>query len=111
MEIKRRIEEERREGAQKKSRAPVREPAILDVFDPVLPGSVDADDLAILLPLEGHVSVDQREERVVAADPDVVAGMEFRAPLTHQDVSGADSLTTKPLDAKVLRIRIAAVAR
>src|SRR6478735_5617660 len=59
---------------------------------------------------EGHVPVDQREQRVVLADADVAAGVELGAALAHDDGTGADQFAAERLDAQHLRLRIAAVA-
>src|SRR5688500_989057 len=50
-----------------------------------------------------------REDRVVAADADAVAGAELRAALPHDDVAGLDLLAAEHLHAETLRVRVAAV--
>src|ERR1700752_3342825 len=54
---------------------------------PGLSDGGDAHRLAVLraLHIEGHLAIDQREQRVVAARADVGAGMEARAALTDDD--------------------------
>src|SRR5262249_16324448 len=44
-----------------------------------------AHEARVAAPLELHVAVDLREQRVVRADPDVEAGLESRAALAHED--------------------------
>src|SRR5947207_12734893 len=57
----------------------------------------------LVLVLELHDAVDEREQRVVAAAADVLAGMEFRAALPHEDVTGPHRLAAEALHAEVLR--------
>src|SRR5690606_14835653 len=66
---------------------------------------------AAILVLEFHHAIDECEDGVVSAEANIVAGMPLRATLPHEDVAGTNCLTTVLLDAAVLRIRIAAVAR
>src|SRR5690242_2414528 len=67
-----------------------------------------ADRLARLrtLGLELDLAVDQREQRVVAAEADAGPRVEARAALANDDVAGFDRLAAVDLDAEVLRIRI-----
>ena len=53
-------------------------------------GRDDVDDLAALALAELHRAVDEGEQRVVAADADVVAGVELRAALANEDGAGGD---------------------
>src|SRR5262245_5023869 len=77
-----------------------------------LGGRVDADlVLRAVLVLEFHNAVDEGVDGVVRAKADVVAGMPLRAALADDDVAGDHALTAVLLDAAVLGIRIAAVAR
>src|SRR5205085_7943369 len=55
---------------------------------------------------ELHMTVDQREQRVVLAESDVLTGEELRAALTHQDVSGTHALTAETLHAEALGVRL-----
>src|SRR5690606_99098 len=55
-------------------------------------------------------AVDQREERVVAAQADAVARVELRAALADADVAGLDGLAAEDLHTQVLRVGVAAVA-
>ena len=57
-----------------------------------------------------HDAVDQGVERVVVSLADIPAGMEAVADLPDEDVAGDDLLAAEPLDAPLLRLRIAAVA-
>src|SRR5699024_12672035 len=59
--------------------------------------------------VEFDLAVDQREQRVVAAQADAVAGVEAGAALTHDDVAGFDRLAAVALDAQVFRTGTAAV--
>ncbi len=60
--------------------------------------------------IELHEPIDQGEERIVAALPDPVAGLEDRANLPHDDVSGPDLLTAKSLHAATLSVGVPPVA-
>src|SRR5262249_27586748 len=65
------------------------------------------------LRLEGRVldhSVDQRKQREVPAEPDVVAGVNPSPHLPHQDVARADLLTAEALDTAHLRAGVTSVA-
>ncbi len=59
--------------------------------DPALVASGEVDDAG----LEG-------EQSVVPTTPDVLAGMEARTALTHQDRAGVDGLTGETFDAQSL---------
>jgi hypothetical protein len=50
--------------------------------------------------LKLHDTVDPGENGVVAAEPDVLTGKDFRPPLSHQDTPCRDRLAAKPLDAQ-----------
>src|SRR5688572_5936272 len=65
-------------------------------------------DLAAL-ELDGAVL--EREDRVVAAEADVEAGLELGAALADDDRAGADRLAAVRLDAAVLGVAVAAVLR
>src|SRR5262245_57739879 len=71
----------------------------------------DAHEARIAAPLELHVAVHFREQRVVRAEPDVEAGLEPRAALADQDGPARHELAGEPLNAEHLVIRIAAVSR
>src|SRR5947209_5683977 len=60
--------------------------------------------------MERHVSLDEREQSVVAADADPRPGRDLRAALADDDRSGVDELAPIGLDAEHLRVRVAAVA-
>src|SRR6516162_864567 len=64
----------------------------------------------LVLVLELHDAIDQREDRVVGAEPDIAAGVILRAALPDDDVPGADGLTAVLLHAAVLRVAVAPVA-
>src|SRR5262252_1231713 len=73
---------------------------------------VDADLVArAAVVLELHDAVDEGVDRVVRAEADVAARVPLRAALAHDDVARDDLLAAVLLDAAVLRIGIAAVAR
>ena len=59
---------------------------------------------------EFHVAVGGGEQGVVAAAPDVVAGVEVVAALAHDDRARRDLLTTETLHAQALGHGITAVA-
>src|SRR3970282_102265 len=73
----------------------------------------DADGAAALRALHGELdlAIDQREQRVVAAEADAHARMELGATLANDDVAGIDRLATINLHAEILRVGVAAVAR
>jgi hypothetical protein len=54
-------------------------------------------------------TVNEREQRIVTALADVVAGMDARAALAHDDAAGLHELPVKTFDAQVLRVAIAAI--
>lgn len=56
-----------------------------------------------------HRAGNHREQRVILATTDVLAGMEVRAALANEDLARVDNLTGKTLAAKTLRVGIAAV--
>src|SRR5438067_12511585 len=71
---------------------------------------VDAHSLPVLvLVLELHDPVDEGVDRVVAAEPDVTAGVEHRADLADDDVACDHFLAAELLDPPVLRIGVAPV--
>ena len=47
---------------------------------------------------------DEREQRVVAAAADAVAGVEVRAALADEDLAGVDVLAAEALDAEALGV-------
>src|SRR5690606_12550471 len=69
------------------------------------------EDTPLRLGAEFHVPLGHREQRVVGAHADVVAGMSLRAALAHDDVAPHDELAAVLLHAEALRMRIAAVPR
>src|SRR5689334_615461 len=73
---------------------------------------VDADEFATpALLFKLHHAGDEREEGVVGAEADIVARLEPRAALAHQNLAARHQLPAEPLDAQSLGIRIAPVAR
>src|SRR5581483_1878494 len=70
----------------------------------------DRDALAIAPAAELEDAVDEGKERVVAADPEVGAGIEARPTLAYENVAGNHPLAAKALDAEALGIRIPPVA-
>ena len=71
---------------------------------------VDGALLAILaLALELDMTVNQSEQGIVAADTDIVAGMDVRASLTNQNVAREDELTVRALHAQSLGLGITTV--
>jgi hypothetical protein len=59
--------------------------------------------------IELYETIDQGEERIVATLPDAVAGLENRAQLPHENISGTDLLAAKPLHTAALGIGIPTV--
>src|SRR5580704_3234264 len=57
-----------------------------------------------------HLPADQREQRVVAATADAVAGVEVRAALADDDLARVHDLAAVTLDAEALGLGVAAVA-
>ena len=71
---------------------------------------VDRAHLAILAhALELDLAVNECEQGVVAADPDVVARMDVRASLADQNVAGQNELTVCALDAEALGLGVTTV--
>jgi len=62
-------------------------------------GREDADSLATARFTKLHVSLDQREERVIAPAADIRTGMELGAALPDQNLTGVDGLAAETLDA------------
>ena len=50
--------------------------------------------------VERDTAVGKRKQRVILANADVAAGVEFRAALTHQNVAGDNFLSAELLHAK-----------
>jgi len=66
---------------------------------------VDGDALAVAtVALELHDAVDQRKQGEVAAEADVLAGVEVRSALPNEDVAGADGLAVEALDSATLGV-------
>jgi len=73
---------------------------------------LNGDDLLIATAVgEDYLAVGEREQRVVFTHADVLARVELRAALAHDDVAGRDRLTAVQLHAEPLALRIATVAR
>ena len=71
---------------------------------------VNGAHLAILAhALELDLTVDQSEQGVVAADPDVVAGMDVGASLANQNVAGLAFLASEYLQTQSFALRFTAV--
>src|SRR5262245_38872340 len=68
-------------------------------------------DLAAAALAERHDAVGGGEQRVVAADADIVTGVHLGAALTDQDVAREDLLAAEALHTQPLALRIAAVTR
>jgi hypothetical protein len=71
-------------------------------------GAADID--AATVPVEEHLTVGERKQRVVASLADIATGMPFRSALPNQDVASDDVLATKLFDSQPLGVRIATVA-
>src|SRR5271165_5629572 len=61
--------------------------------------------------LELNSSIDQREQRMVPAETDILARMPLGAALARNDIAGDDRLPAEQLDAESTASRIAPVAR
>src|SRR2546421_573251 len=73
---------------------------------------IDADlEARPVLVLELHHAIDQRIYGEIRAEPDISAGVPFGTALAHDDIAGDDFLAPELLDAAVLRIAVATVAR
>ena len=59
--------------------------------------------------IEAHLAVDQRENRVVAAEPDVFSRQKFRAALADDDVAGDDRFAAKFFHAQPFADAVAAI--
>src|SRR5512135_2783336 len=68
----------------------------------------DVDPTALLVELDRPL--DQRIDRPVAADPDVLARVPLRALLPADDAARLGQLAAEQLDPQHLRVRVAAVA-
>src|SRR5688572_4466755 len=72
---------------------------------------LDVDELAAQLAVaKRDAAVAQREQGMVPADADAVAGIIFGAALAHDDVAGEDILAAELLHAEPLALGVAAVA-
>ena len=70
----------------------------------------DVDDPATATGAELDRAGDEREQRVVAAAADAVAGVEVGAALADDDLAGVDDLAAEALDAEALGVGVATVA-
>src|SRR3546814_14012412 len=61
--------------------------------------------------VEGHAAFDEREQRVILADADIAARIEFAAALAHEDVARNGDFAAELLNAETPACRIATVAR
>jgi hypothetical protein len=64
----------------------------------------DVNVLAVTAVAELDGSVDEGEERMIAADAYVPSGIELRSALSDDDVPGDDALAAKSLDPQPLRV-------
>src|SRR5690349_202911 len=60
---------------------------------------------------ELHISIDQGEERVIAAHADLLAWLDLRATLAHNDATCRHQLTIVALHAQHLRLAISTITR
>jgi len=70
---------------------------------------VNAYLFTIVFILELDFAVHKREQRVVAAASDVVAGVNFRSALTYENITGQYELTVRTFYAEALRVTVASV--
>src|SRR5690606_610192 len=98
---------QRRQRERKRNAPPKRGPRDREASR--LPGD-DVDGAAALRTLGRELdrAIDQREQRVVAAQADARTRVELGAALTDDDVAGLDGLATVHLDAEALRVGVAA---
>src|SRR5437763_12062952 len=59
--------------------------------------------------VEAHVPIDQRKNRIVAAEPDILARQKFRPALADNDIAGDDQLASKFFNAQPFADAIAPV--
>jgi hypothetical protein len=78
-------------------------------FGLVRSGNRGAHVHAAPITVEGDAAVGEREQGVVAADADIEAGVELRAALADDDVTGDDGLAAELLHAETLAARVATV--
>jgi hypothetical protein len=72
---------------------------------------MNGDEVSSFSGMENDTSVHEGEESVVPSATHPFTGMEFRAPLAHDDRPRAHQLAGETLDAEPLGLRIAAVLR
>src|SRR3954453_17187545 len=77
----------------------------------LLGGSYADEASALAFVVKVHDAVDLGEERVVAADADVHAGIKPRYALADENRTAGDELAGEALDAEHVRLPIAADAR
>lgn len=63
-----------------------------------------------VLPFKPHIAVNGREERVIAADADVVSGVDVCAALPNEDASRRHVMPGKPLDTEPFSDTVTSVA-
>ena len=63
-----------------------------------------------VLPLEPHIAVNRREERVIAADADVVSGVDMRAALPNEDASRRHVMPGEAFDSEPFADAVTSVA-
>lgn len=59
--------------------------------------------------IELNGAVSGRKDRIVAADPGIVPGEEFRSALTYDDRTGCNKLTAVTLDTQVFGVAVTTV--
>jgi hypothetical protein len=60
-------------------------------------------------PIEAHISIYQRKNRVIATEPHISSGQKFRPALADNDVASDDHLTPKFFHAQPFADAVAAV--
>jgi len=73
-------------------------------------GDVDVRELTTARLVVAHDTVDEREQRVVTPEADVLARVNLGAALTHQDVAGLDLLATELLHSASLAVAVTTVS-
>ena len=60
-------------------------------------------------PIEAHASINQRKNRVIAAQPDILSRQKFCPALTHDDIAGNDPFAAEFFNAQPLADAVAAI--
>lgn len=61
-------------------------------------------------PVKRDLAIHESEERPIAADANVLAGVEIRPALPDEDTAGSDNLASEPLHTEALADAVATIA-